>query len=291
MSQKELWQRRNNIRLSCLRCGAFLLLLAAAAIPIGAQGNYEIQVYGSDTVAPKNTMLELHSNFTIDGSEPVPGSQYTAYGTYPTNHALHETVEITQGLSNWSEVGFYIFTSTTGGQGFQWVGDHIRPRVRVPDSWHWPVGVSLSTEVGYQRPRFSPDTWTWEIRPIVDKQMGRWYFAVNPAFERSFHGPSVSLGVGFSPSAKVSYDFTKVISGGFEYYASYGSLRGFYNLHEQQQQLFLATDLNVSPKWEINFGVGVGPTASTDHLIVKAIVGRRFDWSGHHESGSSSSTQ
>ena len=51
----------------------------------------------------------------------------------------------------------------------QWVGDHIRPRVRVPESWRWPVGVSLSTEVGYQRAVYSPDTWTWEIRPIVDK--------------------------------------------------------------------------------------------------------------------------
>jgi hypothetical protein len=38
------------------------------------------------------------------------------------------------------------------------------------------------------------------------------------------------------------------------------------------------TDLNVSPKWEINIGVGVGPTASTDHLIIKAILGRHFNW-------------
>jgi hypothetical protein len=38
--------------------------------------------------------------------------------------------------------------------------------------------------------------------------------------------------------------------------------------------------LNVSPKWEINFGVGIGPTAATDHWIVKGILGRRFDW-GH----------
>jgi hypothetical protein len=41
------------------------------------------------------------------------------------------------------------------------VGDHIRPRVRVPDKWEWPVGVSLSTE----------------IRPIIDKS---WYVALNP---------------------------------------------------------------------------------------------------------------
>jgi hypothetical protein len=236
-------------------------------------------------------MLELHSNFTVDGSKSLPGSEYTADGTYPTNHALHETIEITQGLTSWSEVGFYIFTSSRSGQGVQWVGDHIRPRVRVPDSWHWPVGVSLSTEIGYQRRDFSTDTWTWEIRPIIDKQIGRWYFALNPALERSFHGQSVSHGVEFSPNAKISYDFTKVITGGFEYYASYGRLGDFDDLHNQQQQFFPAIDLNVSPNWEINFGVGIGPTSSTDHLIVKAIIGRRFDWSGHHEHGSSLSTQ
>ena len=45
-----------------------------------------------------------------------------------------------------------------------------------------------------------------------------------------------------------------------------------------QQQLFAVTDLNVSPKWEINFGVGVGATAGTDHIIVKGIIGRHFSW-------------
>lgn len=253
-------------------------LFLSASDRVRAQDNYEIQVYGSDTVAPKTTMLELHSNFTIDGSKPLPGSCYAADGLYATNHAQHETVEITQGITNWSEVGFYIFTSIQQCYGWEWVGDHIRPRVRVPDSWHWPVGVSLSTEIGYQRAQFSPDTWTWEIRPIVDKQAGRWYWAINPAFERSFHGQSVSDGVEFSPDAKFSYDFNRYIAGGLEYYGSFGRLGNFYSFHGQEQQFFPAVDLNVSPKWEINFGVGVGVTASTDHLIVKGILGRRFDW-------------
>lgn len=237
-----------------------------------AQGNYEIQVYGADTVRPRTTMVELHSNFTAKGQ---PGY---IDGVYPTNHQQHETIEITQGLTSWSEVGFYIFTSTQAGHGVQWVGDHIRPRVRVPDSWHWPVGVSLSTEIGYQRAQYSPDTWTWEIRPIVDKSIGRWYVALNPALERTWHGPDVNQGLSFAPGAKIGYDFTKQISGGVEYYADYGRLGAFDSLHKQQQQIFAVTDLNVSPKWEINFGVGIGPTAGTDHLLIKGIVGRRFDW-------------
>jgi hypothetical protein len=267
MRKRPLFPRR--LLIACL----FALLAAlAGADPASAQGNYEIQVYGADTVEPKSTMVELHSNYTVEGQKNVID------GVYPTNHQQHETLEITQGLTSWSEVGFYVFTSEQNGHGVQWVGDHIRPRVRVPDSWHWPVGVSVSTEIGYQRAVYSPDTWTWEIRPIIDKYLGRWYLAFNPALERTWHGPDVSQGVGFSPAAKVGYDFNKQISGGIEYYADYGRLGSFYSLHDQQQQIFVVTDLNVSPKWEINLGVGVGPTAGTDHLIIKGILGRHFNW-------------
>src|SRR5579864_8721346 len=126
----------------------FLLLLAiclVAAVVAEAQDNYEIQVYGADLVAPAHTMVELHSNFTVDGSKTVVD------GVLPSNHAEHETVEITQGFTEWFETGFYIFTSIQPSGGWMWVGDHIRPRFRVPESWHWPVGVSLSNEIGYQR--------------------------------------------------------------------------------------------------------------------------------------------
>ncbi len=237
-----------------------------------AQDNYEIQVYSYETVAPRSTMVEIHSNFTVDGSKTVQD------GMLPTNHAEHETLEITQGITDWAEVGFYVFTSIQSAYGWQWVGDHIRPRVRIPEKWHWPVGVSLSQEIGYQRAAFSPDTWTWEIRPIIDKKIGRWYLDFNPTLDRSFHGPSVNKGVEFSPNVKVSYDFTKKIAGGLEYYASYGSLAGFDPLRDQQQQFFPTIDVDFGPQWEFNFGVGVGATRSTDHLIVKCILGRRFDW-------------
>jgi hypothetical protein len=250
---------------------AFVLLGLTVCVARG-QGNYEIQVYGADTVLRGNTMFELHSNFTADGQRRVINR------IPPTYRAEHETIEITQGVTKWSEVGFYVFTDEQSGMGVQWVGDHIRPRVRAPLEWHWPVGASLSTEVGYQRARYSPDTWTWEIRPIVDKQVGRFYWAVNPALERTLHGPDVKLGLDFAPAVKLSWDFTKVVSGGLEYYADYGSIRDIASFHNQQQQFFPAVDLNVSPDWEINFGVGIGPTAATDHWIVKLIVGRRFTW-------------
>jgi hypothetical protein len=95
------------------------------------------------------------------------------------------------------------------------------------------------------------------------------------------HGPDVNQGFGFAPSAKISYDFTRIVSGGVEWYADYGAIGEIAPIHNQQQQVFLVTDLNVSPLWEINIGVGIGATAATDHLIFKAILGRRFDWGRH----------
>jgi hypothetical protein len=131
-------------------------------------------------------------------------------------------------------------------------------------------------EVGYQQAQFSADTWTWEIRPIFDKKIDRWYFAVNPAFEKSLEGPNSSQGWGFSPSAKFSYDVTPVVAAGVEYYGSFGPVGNFYSGHDQEQQIFPAIDLNFSPDWEVNFGVGFGLTPSTDRLIFKLILGRRF---------------
>jgi hypothetical protein len=252
------------------------LSLMALALAAHAQDNYEIQVYSSDTVPPNTTMVEIHSNFTVDGSKQVIN------GVVPTNHAEHETLEITQGWTNWFETGFYVFSSIqpggSGGGGWQWVGDHIRPRIAVPASWHWPIGLSVSQEIGYQRRAFAEDSWDYELRPIIDKKIGPWYLDFNPTFDRSLHGLNVGKGWEFSPNVKVSFDFTKKIAGGFEYYGALGPVSNFDPISQQSQQIFPTIDLNLSPDWEFNFGVGVDVTNSADHLIVKCIVGRRFSW-------------
>src|SRR5271154_4647752 len=197
---------RRSIARAALFLGTFLL----GATAVRAQDNYEIQVYDSDTVDPGKTMVEFHSNFTVNGSKSMEN------GLYPTEDAFHETLEITHGWTAWFETGWYTFTSIGPDYGWQYVGTHLRPRVRVPEKWHWPVGVSLSTEFGYQRRQFSEDTWTIEIRPIVDQKIGRWYWSFNPTFDKSFAGLSRVKGFEFSPNLKLSYDVTKKASAGFE---------------------------------------------------------------------------
>jgi hypothetical protein len=254
-----------------------LLVLCAALVrpwPAAGQNNFEIQVYGSDTVAPGTTMVELHSNVAAEGS------RRTLDHVLRTQGAFHETLEITQGITSWLETGFYIFTSIQPDTTWEWVGNHIRPRVRAPESWHLPVGLSLSSELGYQRRAFSVDTWTLELRPIIDKQWGPWYVSINPVLDRAIQGESVKKGFEFSPAAKVSYNLTPKVAIGVEYYGALGPVTHFDRAHEQQHQLFPVIDLDLGPKWEFNAGIGFGLTPSTDRLIIKMILGYRFDWGG-----------
>ena len=149
-----------------MRKGLLPLLGAAVALlcgsnPLYAQDNYEIQVYGSALVPVGATLVEVHSNFTTEGRRAIED------GVSPTNHALHETLEITHGFSDWFETAIYTFTSAHSGGGWEWVGNHVRPRLAVPARLGWPVGVSLSQEIGYQRRKFSEDTWSWEDRKSV----------------------------------------------------------------------------------------------------------------------------
>ena len=256
---------------SLVRSFILLLVLHGGLIaPAHAQDNYEIQVYGAETVPKGRTLIELHSNFTADGRTQPLG------GLLATNHALHETLEVTRGVSDWAEVGVYLFTSVRQGDGVQWVGNHIRPRVRAPEAWHWPMGASLSAEIGYQRAAFSADTWTFELRPILDRQAGPWYAAINPTLSRSVHGPGTARGVEFSPSATVGRDVTSWVNVALEYYGTLGTLRALDTRAEQQQQLFGVVNLNAGPDWEVNIGYGQALSGAGDQRLVKLILGRRF---------------
>ena len=99
-----------------------------------------------------------------------------------------------------------------------------------------------------------------------------------PHSRRPYTGPESRRGWEFSPDAKISWNFTKVVAFGLEYYSGFGPVGGVDPFPYQAQQFIPAFDLDVSPKWEINFGLGVGVTRVTDHMLFKAIIGRRFDW-------------
>ena len=246
--------------------------LSIILINIYAQENYEIQVYGSSTTYSGTSILELHSNYTLDGIKN------TNDGVIPSQHSLHETLEFTHGITKNFEIGFYLFTNYTPGYGYQFVGSHIRPRIKAPDVWKLPIGLSLSAEIGAQRSKFASDVWSLELRPIIDKQWKRIYLSVNPVLGFSLKGSSNSSFPAFSPNVKLSYQLDSLISGGVEYYGELGTIAKFSNFNKQVHALFLTFDLYINPLWEFNFGPGIGITPSTDKFVFKSYIGRRINW-------------
>src|SRR4051794_6489702 len=217
---------------------------------VNGQENYEIQVYGSQTQQKNSTIFELHSDFTFRGEREV------VKGVRPTYHSLHETLEITHGIGNYFELGAYLFTNYTQKYGFQVVGTHIRPRVMVPAAWGLPVGVSLSAEIGYQRPEYSGETWNIEVRPIVDKQWNKLYLSFNPTFGIALRSAEESSVPVFEPNLKATYAFFKKGGLGIEYYGSLGAVNAFETLAGQNHAIFVAFDLLNNRDWEFNAGAG-----------------------------------
>lgn len=236
------------------------------------QDNYEIQVYGAETQAKGTAIFELHSNYTFNGEKNIVD------GVRPSYHALHETLEITQGITDNFEIGFYLFTNYTSPYGYQLVGTHIRPRIMAPEKWKLPVGLSLSAEIGYQRSEYAPDTWDAEIRPIIDKQWKKLYISFNPAFGISLKGVNQQTAPSFEPNIKASYSFFKNANIGVEYYGSIGPINQFDKLPEQNHALFLVYDLQNNDHWELNVGPGFGLTNVTDKFVFKILVGRKIVW-------------
>lgn len=250
----------------------FWLLCLMAPFCAISQENYEIQVYGSPTMTKGQTIFELHSNFTAQGGKDI------VKGVLPSWHSWHETIEITHGITNNFELGFYLFTNYTPQHGFKVIGSHIRPRIAAPEKWKLPVGLSLSAEIGWQNQEYSAETFSMEIRPIIDKTIGKWYLCLNPTLGVAFQAIEKPSAPAFAPNIKVSYAASPKMSIGTEYYGDLGPLNQFDKLPEQNHALFLVADLYLNPMWEVNFGPGFGLTDATDGLVIKLLLGRRINW-------------
>ncbi len=243
---------------------AFLiLLLSLVNLKAFSQDANEIQVYGSATTPVRTTMIELHSNYTVYG--PKLNEQY---------HPFLQTLEVTTGISENFEFGFYVFTYNLNGKTV-YTGSNIRPRVKAPDDWGLPIGMSLSSEIGCSIDPFTKDNdWGAEVRPIFDKTMGSHYLSFNPNVGVSFTNKEYL----FEPNVKYAYSASPKANIGFEYYGNTGKIFNPVKLPNQEHQLFLALDLFLHPLYEFNFGIGKGITDVSNGLTLKCYVGRRINW-------------
>ncbi len=234
-----------------------------------AQDLFEIQVYPYETVAPHHTMFEFHLNTFPQGTKN------TSEGMFANDRQSHATLEVTHGLTQYWELGAYLVSAYVPDSGYRFAGTRLRPRFRLPENWGLPFRFSLSTELGFNKHQFESNTITLELRPIIEKEIGRFYFSANPTFSKALRGPDSHRGFEFEPGVKMSWRLTGVLEPGLEYYGGTGFLTNPDPSPEQRHMIFPTLDLNISEDWEFNFGIGRGLTGASEHWIVKVIIGRR----------------
>jgi hypothetical protein len=248
-----------------MRYGLTVLLLAVNSL-VMAQADNEIQVYASPTIQHKWTIFELHNNYTFKGSQYLTNAKEAKW--------YNTTLEITHGFGKNFEIGFYTFAGFSPNGRYQYLGNQIRPRVTVPQSWKWSVGASLSMEFGFFRP---DDTtkfqWQGEVRPIIDKTVNNWYFAFNPNIDFVVSGDN--KGAGIAPQFKTVYTIKQKTGIGIEYYGGLGSFDDILPVKMQEHLLGPIVDLYIHPMWEIQGGFLFGLTKNSNQRIFKLLLGRR----------------
>ena len=246
---------------SCCLIFAIILVLGACA-----QADNEIQVYASPTIQKNWTIFELHTNYTFKGSKYLIDQRSAKW--------FNTTLEITHGFGKNFEIGFYTFAGIAPGGVYQYLGNQLRPRVTVPEKWKWPFGASLSLEFGFFRPDESSDfEWQGELRPIIDKSFGNWYFAFNPNLDFVVSGPA--KGVGIAPQFKTVYTIQQKVGIGFEYYGNLGNVDDILPGNYQEHLIGPMIDLYIHPMWELNAGFLFGLTKNSNQQILKLLLGRR----------------
>lgn len=249
-----------------MRCLIIFILLSLLQIRTQGQADNEIQVYASPTIQHKWTIFELHNNYTFKGSKYLNNPKDAKW--------YNTTLEITHGFGKNFEIGFYTFAGIAPGGCYQYLGNQVRPRVTVPESWKWKLGASLSLEFGFFRP---DDTtrffWQGELRPILDKTIGNWYFAFNPNLDFVISGDN--KGAGIAPQFKTVYTINQKLGIGFEYYGGLGSFDDILPGNLQEHLIGPVIDIYTHPMWEVNAGFLFGLTDNSNQRVLKILLGRR----------------
>lgn len=238
------------------------LFLFAAALP--AQDPFEIHVYEYETLKPYQFTFETHLNYIGIGTKIFDGT------VAPTQDQFHATFELTAGLTDYASIGFMQLNAVRPGGGFKYAGWRVLPHFYAPRAWHWPLDVGLVTEFSFQNTLYEPNSRRVEIRPILEKSLGKWQADFNPVFERDLHGPGVREGWNFEPAARIAYEASKRISPSLEYYSATGALPNFYPLAQQFHQLLPGADWKLTEDLLWSFGIGVGLTSTEPRLVFKS---------------------
>src|SRR5215475_15313451 len=255
-----------SLRALCLLIALTLLPVLMLLQQVPSAPTDEIQVYDGHLAEVGTFNLTWHQNFTPKGSvEPAfPGGLIS-------NHAYVGVPEWAYGVTEWFELGLYMpLYSFTNDYGSSLNGFKIRTLFAIPKAGKRTFFYGANFEFSFNAKQWNTKRFTSEIRPIVGWHLGDTDIIINPILDNSYIGLK---NLDLAPALRIARKFTPNWTIGIEQYSDYGPLHSLNTFHDQAHQFYFVANRAVKGI-NVEAGVGIGVTASTDKLRLKLILSR-----------------
>ena len=252
--------------------GSLLILAALSFLAPGADAQvdpWEFEVYPYAT--EERGVVEFEADNAVVPNGHNNGGDGTAAGTYPSQGMWYDQYELTYGITNRIEAAVYLNMAGPSDNGYHFAGSNFRLRGKLLNKGRLPVDVGWYIEFEWHKtPEFDKDPLDLELRPIIQKNIGRWSILLNPQFEKSILvGPDKNKGFQFGYSTGVYYRLSRYLSPGVEFYGAIGNIDDNTPLYHQQHYIFPVIRGKLPHGIEYNIGPGFGLTRGSDHVIMK----------------------
>jgi len=216
-------------------------------------------------------VAELEVDNAVVANGHSQGADGTAAGTFASQGTWYNQYEVTYGLTDRIEAAAYLNMAQPSGHGYWYAGSKYRLRGRLFEEGTLPVDLGWYLELEWHKtPQFDDDPLELELRPIIEKDIGRFSIVLNPQFEKPiFTGPNKNKGLEFGYVNGVYYRWMRYVSPGVEFYGAFGDIDDNDPLSKQQHYIFPVVWGELPHGIEYNIGPGFGLTRGSDHVIMK----------------------
>ncbi len=249
---------------------SYVVFLGGSLILCGSNAyalNYfELEVYPYQTASQGEVELENFTAYTRRGTQDAPA---------PENNKgiIRNSLEATYGLTDKTEIAGYVDYSRARGDGdWDLKGSRFRARTRFAEKGQWPVDLGLYAEAEF--PRKDENDVEFELRGIVEKDVGPWTFNVNPIFEKVLRGVEKNVGWEFQYAASIIYRWSERWNPRLDFFGDFGTLRDFEGRDQQKHLISPAVDIRFGHGLSASFGMAFGQTKATEQQVLRA----RVEW-------------
>ena len=249
---------------------ALAVTILACALSANAQVDpWEFEVYPYTTEGAG--LMELETDNAVIAKGHSSRGEGTAAGDFRSSGTWYNQYELTYGLTDRIEAAAYLDLAQVSGHGYRYAGSKYRLRGRMFDEETLPVNLGWYLELEWHKvPQFDTDQLELEMRPIIEKDIGRIALIVNGKFEKPiFVGPDKNRGFDFGYACAINYRWMRELSPGLEFYGATGNIDDNDPLRRQQHYIFAVVWGAFSNGIEYNVGPGIGLTRGSDRVVVK----------------------